>query len=470
MTRSVLLISERDGQLASSVENAEPPLPPNYDERIAFGYSSGGLPPLDDAMQYGNTLAQGLRQHPAVAALLDRAFGAANAQPHTLALLVRAGEGRQIRWEALCDDQGKFVALEGRCPIGRVTRRLTGAPNAAHAFEPPLRILAYLSGVGLDMQAEWDALAAALDQAHAAGLPIKATVHIGPAALRDQARSECEAGVHPAISVRPVPEAAFELEQQILNERPHVLHFFCHGQGGMGASFLELATAQDHALNRPGSVVLDTDTLAGITALRDSWLVVLNCCEGAQGDTEIESMAERLVAQTGTRAIGMLEPVASGEASRFSAALYPELFRLLDSVLRMQLGALPQYVDLTPALSVPRRALRDLNPPLRPGARWTLPVLYQDLQLLEVVRGAGAGGNGAAAPAPATALPPIPTVSAEDWRILRAKAETVAGMLAALPPDTPDSARDDMLALLEEAPIVPKALRPNRWGRFGQGA
>ena len=36
MTRSVLLISERDGQLAASVENAEPPLPPNFDERIGF--------------------------------------------------------------------------------------------------------------------------------------------------------------------------------------------------------------------------------------------------------------------------------------------------------------------------------------------------------------------------------------------------------------------------------------------------
>lgn len=475
MTRSVLLISEREGQLAASVENAEPPLPPNYDEHIAFGYASSGLPPLDDGLDYGGTLVQGLRQHPAVRALLDRAFGTALANPHTLALLVRAGEGRQIRWEALRDDQGKFVALDGRCPIGRITRRLSGTPNAAQAFEPPLRILAYISGIGLDMQAEWDAIAAAVDQAHAAGLPIKAAVHIGPDPLREQARAECAAGKHPAISVEAMPQATFELEQQIQRARPHVLHFFCHGQGGMGASFLELATAQDHVLARPGSVVMDTDTLAGIAALREAWLVVLNCCEGAQGDAEIESMAERLVAQTGTRAIGMLEPVASGEASRFSAALYPELFRLLDGVLRMAPGDHPQYIDLTPALSVPRRALRELNPPLRPGARWTLPVLYQELQLLEVVRSAGAGavgGNGAAAPAPLTptaAPPTAATISIEDWRVLRARAETVAGALAALPPNAPESARDHMLALLDEVPSVPVALRPDRWGRFGAG-
>jgi hypothetical protein len=454
VTRSVLLISERDGQLASSVENADPPLPNNYDERVSFGFASAWLPPLADGAQYGDTLVQGLRQHPAVATVLGRAFEAVPAQPHTIALLVRADEGRQIRWEALRDAQGQFVALDGRCPIGRITRRLSGSPKAAQTFEPPLRILAYLSGVGLDMQAEWDALSTALDQAQAAGLPVKATVCIGLSALRDQARNECAAGTHPAITVDAMPGTAFELEQQIQRERPHVLHFFCHGRGGMGASFLELGTAQDHALNRPGSVVLDTDTLAGIEALRYAWLVVLNCCEGALGDTEIESMAERLVAQTGTRAIGMLEPVASGEASRFCAALYPEVFRLLEAVLRMPAGAPPQYVDLTPALSVPRRALSALNPPLRQGARWTLPVLYQDLHPLEVVR-------------PGVAALAVPAVSADDWRVLRAKAETVAGMLAALPPDTPESARDRMLALLDEAPAVPVALRPDRWGRFG---
>jgi hypothetical protein len=457
MRRSVLVIGERDGQLAASVENADPPLPPNYDERIAFGYPSKELPPLDDGSQYGATLLQGLRQHPAVAAVLERAFASASATPHALALLLRAGEGRQIRWEALRDDQGKFVALDGRCPISRVARRLSGTPNAAQAFEPPLRILAYLSGIRLDMRAEWDALASALDQAHKDGLAIKATVHIGFDPLLREASEECAAGKHPGIEVAAMPQAAFELEQQIQRARPHVLHFFCHGRGGMGASFLELATAQDHVLGRPGSVVLSTETLAGLQALRETWLVVLNCCEGAQGDVEVESMAEELVRQAGTRAIGMLEPVTSGEASRFSAALYPEIFRLLDTVLRMEPGDHPLYVDLTPALTVPRRALSDIDPPPS-RARWTLPVLYQDLQLLEVVRAtSSAGGNGAA------------TTSAEDWRILRAKTETVAGLLAALPPDTPEFARDQMLALLDQPPVVPMALRPDRWGRFGQG-
>jgi hypothetical protein len=60
-------------------------------------------------------------------------------------------------------------------------------------------------------------------------------------------------------------------------------------------------------------------------------------------------------------------------------------------------------------------------------------------------------------------------ITAEDWRLLRAKTETVAGLLAALPPDTPEAARIQILALLEHPPVVPAALRPDRWGRFGQG-
>ena len=70
---------------------------------------------------------------------------------------------------------------------------------------------------------------------------------------------------------------------------------------------------------------------------------------------------------------------------------------------------------------------------------------------------------------PAAAAPAAPAASADDWRVWRAKAETVAGLLAALPPDTPESARERMLALLDEAPAVPQALRPDRRGRFGQG-
>lgn len=485
MTRSVLFIgeSEVDGQLTANIENAEPPLQADYWKPMKLGYTGLQLPPVGDGVLYGQMLAQGLRRHPAIAALLQRAFNADNLQPHTLALHVRASDGRQIRWETLCDQSG-FVALNSRCHIGRIAPRLTGTPIAARLFEPPLKILAFISGVGLDMLAEWDAIFDAIKTVVEKKLPVEATLCLGTNELLLKARSDCAKLDNARINVEPMPATSLALEQKIESVRPHLLHFFCHGRGGMGASFLELGTAQDHAAERPGSVVLGTDELARLAVLRDTWLVVLNCCSGAETVEDIESMAERLVSQTGTRAIGMLKPILSGEASLFCRALYPALFQLLDSVLRMQPGARPQYLDLTSVLNRPRRALQQQQEQEEKtrkqqqgqgqeqgqeqgqvqtqgaeddGPRWTLPVLYQDLQPLEIVREALPAGNGAAAPV---------AQGSDEWRLLRARTEVVAGMLAALPPDTPDVVRDSMLAVLDMAPAVPRELRPDRNGRF----
>lgn len=463
MTRTILTISNRDGVLDARVEKSAPPLPPNWNDRVPFGYGAGALPLLTDAAQleqYGSALAKGLRQHPAIAQVLQQAFTAAAQQSHSLCFVVEADEGRQIRWETLRDDQGGFVALDGRCHIGRIARSVS-VEDSPRLFTPPLVLLAFLSGVGLDATEEWGALATAIDNAHKRGLPVAADVRIGEAGLLARAQAECAAGKHPAITVGAMPEDTIELEDQVRAARPHILHFFCHGKAAMGAAFLTLANAVDHAVpGRAGSISLAIDTLAQLEGLRNAWLVVLNCCEGGQSDDEMDSMAERLVSEAGlAAAIGMLEPVAVGEASRFCGVLYPEVFHLLEGVLKMQPGALPQRVDLSPAMSRPRRALRDLKPPLKAGARWTLPVMYQQEQPFQVFH-----------PLPAAPVAPASPVSpAVDWAVVRAKAETVAGMLAGLPPDTPADARDRMLALLDEAPAVPAALRPDRWGRFGQG-
>jgi hypothetical protein len=473
--RSILTITQRDGKLAASVHQSEPPLPPDWDERVSFGYDATELPQLTtDALlaQYGDKLAQGLLQHQAIAQVLQRAFNATPADVHTVGLTVRADQGRQIRWEALRDPQGRFVALDGLCHIGRTVRRLAGAPQAAREFVPPLRILAFLSAAGLDARQEWEALSTAIEAARDKGLLVEADVRIGQDDLRTDAEfhaallSKKHDG---AIRVGSLPASAPALEVAIRDARPHILHFFCHGQAAMGASFLELATTVDHLQGRPGSVHVSIDTLTRLPELRDVWLVVLNCCEGAMAGTDIDSMAERMVEGAGLgAAIGMLEPITVGEANRFCAALYPELFHVLDDVLKMQPGGGTRFVNLTPAMSRARRELRDLNPPLRPGPRWTLPVLFQCEEPVQVYRGGAPAPQTAAAP-PQGALPPqpAPVGPTADSTTFRSRVEAIAGMLAALPPSTPESVREGMLALLDEAPIVPTALRPDRLGRFG---
>ncbi len=472
MKRSILTISQRDGMLAASVQQSEPPLPDDWDERIPFGYAASELPALTSdelVVKYGDRLAEGLCKHQAIAQVLQRAFGANSADMHTVGLTVRADQGRQIRWETLRDPQGRFVALDGRCHIGRTVRRLAGTPQPAREFVPPLRVLAFLSGAGLDATEEWDALSAAIFKARDKGLPVEADVCIGQDELRQQASAEAAARHPGVIRVSSVPASAADLEVEIRDARPHILHFFCHGKAAMGASFLELATATDHALGQPGSIGVSIDVLTTLTELRDVWLVVLNCCEGAQASPEIDSMAERMVESAGlAAAIGMLEPVAVGEASRFCAALYPEIFYALEDVLKMQPGMGTRFVNLAPAMSRPRRALRDLAPPLRPGARWTLPVLFQTEEPLQVFRGGATVAPPLLQPQPTPQPPPV-AAPAVDVTFARVKAETIAGMLAGLPPDTPGAVRDGMLALLDEAPVVPAALRPDRFGHFRTG-
>ena len=53
---------------------------------------------------------------------------------------------------------------------------------------------------------------------------------------------------------------------------------------------------------------------------------------------------------------------------------------------RLNPGAAPITVDLSPAMSRPRRALRDMAGPAQANGRWTLPVLYLQEQPLQVFR------------------------------------------------------------------------------------
>lgn len=487
MQRTIVTISDRDGQLVAWLDKAGPQL---ADARLPLplGYGADNLPAVDSAAglnQYGDKLVQGLQQHPAISQVLKEIFAAGPAQSYTLCFGIEAPAGQQIRWESLRDQQGRFVALEGRCHIGRIAEETSSREAGVRPFDAPLRLLAFLSGAKLDATLEWAALTSAIDRATGRGLPIQARVCIGQPALLQQARDEIAGGLHTGLQVAGMPADDAELQDEIHDMQPHLLHFFCHGKAQMGAAYLELATAIEHATGAAnGSVNIPVDTLVNHPDLANAWLVVLNCCEGARASEQLDSMAYRMVSQGGlAAAIGMLEPVAVGEANRFCAALYPELFRALEAALKMAPGAAPVTVDLSQVMSRPRRALRDMLAaaaaeaaaaaapadagngvaPAEPeadaalaeasaaatAARWTLPVLYLQEQPFQVYR---------------------PVASPDSLALLRQRADLIAGMLRILPPNTPDEARDRMLAMLDEAPRVPEAMRPDRWGRVGAEA
>jgi hypothetical protein len=161
-------------------------------------------------------------------------------------------------------------------------------------------------------------------------------------------------------------------------------------------------------------------------------------------------MAFRMVADGGVpAAIGMLEPVAAGDATAFCRSLYPALFSLLAKTVAATATTVdrPIVVDLTSVLVPSRRALhsRHLTTPAAFG-RWTLPVLYVQREPLRLHRVATA--------------PPAATDA------VRTRVELIAHFLRQLPPDTPDGVRDETMAMFDEPPLVPPHLRPDRLGRF----
>ena len=461
MTRTIVNIEHRDGVLQAKLMKADLAV---ADGRKPFPLqcSADSLPPLDSPANlraYGDSIRKALENHPAISKVLDQIFLAPPGTPRVLCFEVESTEGDQIRWEVLCDTNGKFVAVDGRCQVGRIAEDVATREARVRPFVPPLRIALFLSAAGVDATAEWNGFISAFDTARAAGLELEARVYVGQQELFDDITNEVTAGAHPGITVGTMPTNDTKLQQLLEQWPPHIVHFFCHGSAGFGTGVLELATINEHALAQPGSVTVNIDNLAESQGLRDSWLVVLNCCEGGQTVDRLHSMAYRVVARGGIpAAIGMQEPVNVDDANAFSESLYPEIFRALSAAVQAVAGAAPLSVNLTATIGPARRALLERHK-LTPSnsSRWTLPVLYVHDQPLQVhraltpVTAAGAG---------------VPAAAAAAVDDLRERAEQVASFLRAMPPDTPQALRDAALAMLDKPPAVPLALRPDRLGQF----
>ena len=404
---------------------------------------------------YGQCLADRLSGHDAVRQALQALALAPPGQRAPLYVRVLAPEADALRWEALRSGQGDFFALRSSSPVGRIVYVDSGEDRRPDPFEPPLRVMALLSALGVPAGKEWASLRRAVQDAHQAGLPVEVEVRVGEPGLLLEINAAAVPGVRAAL----LPSRSNELEQDIEAFRPHLLHAFCHGSVGYGAGWLELATSVDWELTdggmppERGSLVVDVDQLTRLAAVRTAWLVTLNCCEGGRSTAELHAMAARLVEAGTAAAIGMQEPVHAGDAHEFCRAFYPALFDLLaDRLAPGAAGA--TEIEWADALYAPRRALLDRNGHDPTSDRtWTLPVLYVRPERFHVLR--------QAAPQPGA-----PEPSPEEIDAMRERAHIVAGLLRVLPEGTPEAARDDLLALLAD---LPPTLRPRRDGSFESG-
>lgn len=416
------------------------------------------LPPLDTSINvtaYGTEVRKALVTHPAIAYELVGIFGRQLPERSTLRFLIRSPYAERFRWEALCDEARRFMAVSDTCVISRVTPARAGP--GLRSFTYPLRMMAFLSAAGIEAKTEFNKIRSQILAARANGLEIECTVYLGEQALLDDVQKKIAKGdaIYQGIAAEPIPPTAVEIGTLLKSAPIQFLHFLCHGIERAGVQGLSLATISDHDKNEindnaaAASIFLTSDALSEALALNNSiWITVLNSCSGAEVARQLHSMALNAAAKGCPYTIGMAEPIKSDDASAFSEAFYGELFAIVRRSLKEGAADAPLMLDLSPAVIPARKALHEQCSKLQPDAfgRWLLPLLYQRIQQPLFVKTVD----------PKTVDPAIAS-----------RIQKIARTLQVLPSDTPTEVRDQLLAILDKAPAVPPNLRPNRYGTFG---
>ena len=379
--------------------------------------------------KYGRLLRERLTSaHGAVREALEASLRAAPGDERPVYFMITAEPAEGLHWEALCTDDGAFMALDRRWPIGRMAHSgrdwWGGAPRP---FAPPLRMLAVISALGVDGRPEWKRLYEAVQAVRTAGLPVRLRVLVGEEELLQDLQA-LPAGEVEVVTLQAGGEA---LEREVNAFGPHILHFFCHGTTSFGPR-LEFATITDRDDDEraTGSVVLNASELVNLQAMKDLWLVTLNCCEGAKAGGEVRSLAHTLVADGGVPAVvGMAEPVDASDAHAFCGAFYGAV--LEDIRLAVQRAAQgTAEVEWVRGLYSPRRRLAEQHPEAAQNREWLLPVLYVGVAPF--------------------AIQPVP---AEDpaARARRSREALLEEFIKNLGPDAPKSLIDELRAL-QQAP------------------
>src|SRR5713101_372527 len=430
MTREAIVAIRPDaaGGLFAYLDSASV----NYDDAevlFPLQLDAMALPRLDTSVNveaYGRTLRQALSRHPAIQQELIQIFGTVQPDRATLQFLIRTPHGERVRWETLCDEPARFLAMTDVCTISRVTSARV-APGF-RALTYPLRMAAFLSAAGISAAAEFREICRQVTTARANGLKLECTVYLGEQDLLDDAQKQIGKEEFSGIHVAPIPPNSVDIGELLKGAPIQFLHFFCHGIESAGVQALSLATISDHDKNggnnkaAGGSITLSVDRLSEALALnRTVWIAVFNSCSGANVLQQLHSMALTVAKKGCPYTVGMAEPIESTDATRFSEAFYGELFSIVRKNLTVDVGSAPVMLDLAPAVVPARKKFHELylhHPPDAFG-RWSLPVLYQKNSQPLMVQ----------------AIDPV----------MAKRIQEVARTLQILPADTPIELRDKIL-------------------------
>lgn len=343
------------------------------------------------------------------------------------------GPAEQICWEALWRPGRNFLALNRRWPIGRIagtrTRPMFDLGTNPIDKSHPLRVLAVISAAGVKASEQWNKLYEAVQKGRRPDFPIHITVLTGEQELSDQIFVQAKAD--PSLLLKPIANKAIDLERAIEAAKPHLIHFFCHGSSTFSTPRLEIATSDSSNGAKP--VVLDAEQLANLPSIREAWLVTLNCCEGGVGSKDIASLTYSLVTQGAAAVVGMTESLEVLDAHEFCKEFYPEVFQTIERAVAEALANGRSTLEWVHVLYAPRTAIRDKHPNGPDDERqWTLPVLYMQLEPLQLH------------------APPPGTAPGESAVTRNSREETLAGLFRALSPEQAELLRQELQRMQQE--------------------
>ena len=297
----------------------------------------------------------------------------------TLYFYLEADTAELQSWEALCKQH--FFTLKPDWCIARLVKPNVDPDYSPVPYQPPLRLLALMSAAKIEAAGEWQVLYKASRDAAAAGLRIRLHLLAGEETLVDQIRKESKAKQkNLELSVKPMPTLPVDVEHEINEFRPHLLHFFCHGQVRSGIRELRLADV--NGWRKDETFGMSVEMLTSNEGVRGSWLIVINACKGAMAGEQMHSLTHALVAAgvpAACAAAGMMEQIDPLAANKFCEHFYPAVFNEIRSVsARLQKEEVGTGMELEWASTMyePRAALSQLYPSPFEARQWTLPVLY----------------------------------------------------------------------------------------------
>lgn len=302
-------------------------------------------------------------------------LGLPPAETNPLYLRIADEQAATLPWETLYVN-GDFIALQPPWPIVRIADPAGRLTEREFVTTPELRIVAVLSALGQPALDEWVAIRKAAAEARDASPPldVKLSVLVGEPELKGQIDQEVAQGAD-FVSVATIPPTVSQLLTRLEDEKPHLLHLYCHGSVQSSGPRLHFGTIAEWAARAQGTGSLNVAIapLTGMAVNASSWLVVINACQGGADTTENYSLASELVRQGLPAAIGHRRPISPADAHRFAGALYPSLFRLIAK--EFAVGG-QREIEWAEALHAPRSGLDAFYGDPENSELWSLPILH----------------------------------------------------------------------------------------------